>query len=104
MTPTQRISIDDDVAVLTEQLRALRELGRHPHVDDEQVYDQSIRWGTALAGRLRRLSYYHDRGLLDDDAECRFAAVCDELRGVTELVERFDLARPELPGWSQNSL
>ncbi len=97
MSTTQRISIDDDVAVLTEQLRALRELGRRAQVDDEDIYDLSIRWGTALAGRLRRLVYYHDRGLLGDDAERRFAAVCEELRGVTELVERFGLARPQLP-------
>lgn len=93
-----RISIDDDVAVLTEQVRALRELARRNEVDDEQTYDLSIRWGTALAGRLRRLVYYHDRGLLDDDAERRFTAVCDELRGVTDLAARFDLARPQLPG------
>ncbi|OBK88628.1 hypothetical protein A5649_15445 [Mycolicibacter heraklionensis] len=92
-----RISIDDDVAVLTEQLRALQDLGRHSDVDDEQIYDLSIRWGTAMAGRLRRLVYYHNRGLLDDDAECRFAVLCDELRDVADLVERFDLARPDLP-------
>lgn len=97
MVATERISIDDDIAVLTEQLDALRDLGRRPRVDDEQIYDLSIRWGTALAGRLRRMAYYHDRGLLDDDDERRFAAVCDELRGVTDLVERFDLTRPELP-------
>ncbi|CAJ1507898.1 hypothetical protein [[Mycobacterium] holstebronense] len=92
-----RISIDDDIAVLTEQLRALRDLGRRSEVDEEQVYDLSIRWGTALAGRLRRLVYYHDRGLLDDDAERRFAAICDEMRDVADLVKRFDLAGPDLP-------
>lgn len=92
-----RVSIDDDVAVLTEQLRALRELGRCTEVDDTQVYDLSIRWGTALAGRLPRLVYYHNRGLLDDDAERRFTALCGELREVTDLAQRFDLARPELP-------
>jgi hypothetical protein len=92
------VGIDDDVAVLTEQIRALRELGRHAEVQDAQLYDLSIRWGTALAGRLRRLTHYHGRGLLDDDAEARFAAVCDELRDVTDLVERFGLARPQLPG------
>lgn len=92
-----KISIDDDVAVLTEQVHALRELGRRGPVDDERVYDLSIRWGTALAGRLRRLSHYHGCGLLDADAERRFAMVCDELRDVTDLVERFDLARPDLP-------
>jgi hypothetical protein len=97
LSSTQRISIDDDVAVLTEQVRALRELGQRPKVDDERIYDLSIRWGTALAGRLRRLAYYHGRGLLDDDAERRFEAVCEELSAVADLVERFGLARPELP-------
>jgi len=92
-----RISIDDDVAVLTEQLRALQDLGQRSEVDDEQIYDLSIRWGTAMAGRLRRLVYYHSRGLLDDDAERCFAVVCDELRNVADLLERFDLARPDLP-------
>lgn len=91
------ISIDDDVAVLSEQLGALRELGRRPQVDDVQIYDLSIRWGTALAGRLRRLMYYHACGRLDDEAERRFAAVCDELRAVADLVDRFGLARPDLP-------
>ncbi|WP_024441533.1 hypothetical protein [Mycobacterium sp. UM_WGJ] len=91
------IDIDDDVAVLTEQLRALQDLGQHSEIDDEQVYDLSIRWGTAMAGRLRRLVYCHSRGLLDDDAERRFALVCEELRDVADLVKRFDLARPDLP-------
>ncbi|WP_125077980.1 hypothetical protein [Mycobacterium sp. P7213] len=91
------IDIDDDVAVLTEQLRALQDLGQHSEIDDEQVYDLSIRWGTAMAGRLRRLVYYHSRGLLGDDAERRFAVVCEELREVADLVKRFDLARPDLP-------
>jgi hypothetical protein len=35
--------------------------------------------------------------VLDDDAEHRLAQVCDELRSVADLVERFDLARPDLP-------
>ncbi|WP_046300508.1 hypothetical protein [Mycobacterium sp. UM_Kg27] len=91
------IDIDDDVAVLTEQLRALQDLGQHSEIEDEQVYDLSIRWGTAMAGRLRRLVYYHSRGLLDDDAERRLALVCEELRDVADLVKRFDLARPDLP-------
>ncbi|WP_234787493.1 hypothetical protein [Mycolicibacter sinensis] len=97
MPATDRVSIDDDVAVLTEQVRALRELGQRAQVEDVQIYDLSIRWGTALAGRLRRLAYYYGRGVLDDDAEHRLAQVCDDLRSVAHLVERFDLARPDLP-------
>jgi hypothetical protein len=92
------IGIDDDVELLTEQIQALKELGRRDEVSDDQVYDLSIRWGAALAGRLRRLEHYSSRGLLDDVDEARFEALRAELRGVSDLVERFDFARPELPG------
>jgi hypothetical protein len=102
MTTTQRnhapISIDDDVELLTEQIQALKELGRHDHVGEDQVYDLSIRWGIALAGRLRRMEHYSSRGLLNDVDEARFQSLCTELRAVSDLVERFDLSRPALPG------
>jgi hypothetical protein len=101
MTTTQRgrvpISIDDDVELLTEQIRALKELARHDEVEDDQVYDLKIGWGTALAGRLRRLVHYSSRGSLDDADERRFQSLCTELRSVSDLVERLGLARPALP-------
>jgi hypothetical protein len=88
------ITIDDDVAWLTEQIRALEELGRQDEVTDGEKYDFSIRWGTALAGRLPRLVHYSSRGLLDEADEHRFQALCDELRGLCDLIDRIGLAQP----------
>jgi hypothetical protein len=88
------ISIDDDVDFLTEQIRAVRELGKRDDVDDDTVYDVSIRWGTALAGRLPRLVYLSSAGLLDEADERRFRSLCDELRALSDLIERFKLAQP----------
>lgn len=44
------IGIDDDLRVLTEQIRALRELGQKDTVSDDETYDLSIRWGRHLPG------------------------------------------------------
>lgn len=89
------VTIDDDVEWLTEQILALKQLGRQDDVDDGQRYDFSIRWGTALAGRLPRLVHYSSRGLLADADERRFQALCDELRGLTDLIDRIGVARPD---------
>ncbi|WP_322859063.1 hypothetical protein U8D42_04670 [Mycobacterium europaeum] len=98
-----RVSIDDDLEFLTEQLRRLRELGDQKLADDvfgdEDIYDLSVRWGTALAGRLPRMAHYMSSGLLDDADERRFQSLCDELRAVSPLIERFKLARPDLTVW-----
>jgi hypothetical protein len=88
------ISIDDDVDFLTEQIRAVQELGQRDDVDDETIYDVSIRWGTALAGRLPRLVHFSSLGQLDEADERRFHALCDELRALSDLIDRFKLARP----------
>lgn len=90
------IGIDDDLEFLTEQIEALRELGRLDGASEGQVYDFSIRWGTALSGRLRRLVYYSRLGVLDADGESRFQSLCAELRSVSDLIERFDVARPRV--------
>lgn len=92
-TPTS-ITIDDDVEWLTEQIQALKELGDKDEVTDGEKYDFSIRWGTALAGRLPRLVHYSSRGLLDDADELRFQQLCDELRGLSELIDRIGLPQP----------
>jgi hypothetical protein len=101
MRPTQEpsgpISIDDDVELLSEQIRALKDLGQRDEAGDDEVYDLSIRWGDVLAGRLRRLVHYSSRGLLDGADRRRFEALCTELREVSDLVERFGLCRPVLP-------
>jgi hypothetical protein len=88
------ITIDDDVEWLTEQIQALKKLGQKDEVSDGEKYDFSIRWGTALAGRLPRLVHYSSRGLLDEADERRFQALCDELRGLSDLIDRIGLAQP----------
>jgi hypothetical protein len=88
------ITIDDDVEWLTEQIQALKQLGQKGEVSDGEKYDFSIRWGTALAGRLPRLMHYSSRGLLDDADERRVQALCDELRGLSNLIDRIGLAQP----------
>lgn len=88
------IGIDDDVELLTEQIAALKRLGAKDEVGEGESYDLSIRWGTALAGRLRRLVHYSGQGRLDADHERRFQSLCDELRGLTDLIDRFGLAHP----------
>jgi len=72
------VKIDNDVELISGQIRALRELAKQ---DDEapigegQRYDFSIRWGTVLAGRLRRLVHYSSLGRLDDADERTFDAL-----------------------------
>jgi len=103
MSATQKdtrasVDIDDDVELITEQIKALKELGKK---DDEepigegQRYDFSIRWGTVLAGRLRRLAHYSSLGMLDapmnaDSARC--ATRCAGYR--TSSIDSGSLTRP----------
>ncbi|MCV7077559.1 hypothetical protein [Mycobacterium szulgai] len=89
--------VDDDLEQLGEQITALRELGqRDDEISDEQIYDFSIRWGTALAGRLRRLAHYSALGLLDAADEVGFHTLRKELDEVSTLIDRFNLSRPRL--------
>jgi hypothetical protein len=88
------ITIDDDVQWLTEQIQALQKLGQQDEVTESEKYDFSIRWGVALAGRLPRLVHYSSRGLLDDADLHRFDALCDELRRLSDLIDRIGLAQP----------
>jgi hypothetical protein len=88
------VNIDDDVAWLTDQINGLKELSRMTEVDEEESYDFSIRWGTALSGRLRRLVHYSSLGRLDPADESRYQALCEELRGLSDLINRFGLAQP----------
>jgi hypothetical protein len=88
------VNIDDDVDLLTEQIEALKRLGAKDELAEGESYDFSIRWGTALAGRLRRLVHYSSRGLLTDADERRFQSLCDELRALSDLIDRFGLAHP----------
>lgn len=95
-TPTD-INIDDDIEILTGQVRALRRLGDRESVGDAEIYDFSIRWGAALAGRLPRLVYYSAQGRLTDADQQRFGSLCDELRAVAVLAGNLGLALPALP-------
>ena len=88
------INIDDDVELLTEQIQALKELGQKKELAEGEAYDFSIRWGTALAGRLRRLVHYSSQGLLEEADKRRYQTLCEELRGLSDLIDRFNLAQP----------
>lgn len=88
------VTIEDDVACLTEQIEALKQLGGQDEVTDGEKYDFSIRWGTALAGRLPRLVHYSSHGLLGEADERRFQALCDEIRGLADLIDRIGLVQP----------
>ncbi|HUH72385.1 MAG TPA: hypothetical protein VLZ05_28185 [Mycobacterium sp.] len=91
------VDIDEDVELLTEQTKALKEFGEKDEeepISEGQRYDFSIRWGTMLAGRLRRLVHYSSLGLLSHADERRFHALCDELRTLSDLIDRFELAHP----------
>ncbi|MGH3578231.1 MAG: hypothetical protein ACRDU0_11830, partial [Mycobacterium sp.] len=91
------IGTDDDFEWINEQIQALKELGAKDQkgsVPEGESYDLSIRWGTALAGRLRRLVHYSSLGILTEADKRRFQSLCAELRGLSELIDRFDLAQP----------
>ncbi|OBF87260.1 hypothetical protein A5791_19465 [Mycobacterium sp. 852002-51163_SCH5372311] len=88
------VDINADVELLTEQIRALKELGSQGQVSEGQRYDFSIRWGTIQAGRLRRLVHYSALGMLTEADEHRFHELCAELRTLTGLIDRFRLAQP----------
>jgi hypothetical protein len=91
------VNIDADVEILTQQVETLRELGQKESSEGE-VYDFSIRWGVALAGRLPRLVHYSSQGLLNAADQRRFQSLCDELRAVSDIANRLGLVRPVLPG------
>jgi hypothetical protein len=91
------VEIGVDVELITEQIRLLKELGRQDvrePISEGQRYDFSIRWGTVLAGRLRRLVHYSSLGQLDDADEGRFRELCEELRTLSHLIDLFRLAHP----------
>lgn len=93
--PRKTIDIDEDVALLGEQIDALKELAnRDEPVTEGQRYDFSIRWGVAMAGRLRRLVYFSSTGQLGDDDEHRLSQLRTELCELSDVIDRFRLARP----------
>jgi hypothetical protein len=96
-TAGQAVSIDGDVELITGQIEALKDLAKRDDqapISEGQRYDFSIRWGTVLAGRLRRLVHYSSLGRLDDADERTFDALRTELRSLSHLIDRFRLAQP----------
>lgn len=91
---TVPVGVDDDFEWINEQVQALKQLGEKEELAEGESYDFSIRWGTALAGRLRRLVHYSAQRMLTEADERRFQALCDELRGLSGLIDRFELAHP----------
>jgi hypothetical protein len=95
-TAVDAVDIDNDVELITEQIKALKELAQlddQEPIGEGQRYDFSIRWGTVLAGRLRRLVHYSSLSRLSDADVQRFHTLCDELRTLSHLIDRFRLAQ-----------
>lgn len=89
------VDIDDDLELLGEQIGILRKLDAgNAEFGEDQRYDFSIGWGTAMAGRLRRLVHYSSLGRLSDADERRYRELCDELRSLSAQIARFGLAQP----------
>ncbi len=91
------VDVETDVELIAGQIEALEQLAaqndREP-ISEGRRYDFSVRWGTIMAGRLRRLVHYSALGRLDDDDERRFRELYDELRALSPLIDRFRLAQP----------
>jgi hypothetical protein len=92
------IGVDDDVELIKRQIAALRELGQRGSVSEDEIYDFSIRWGTVLAGRVRRLAHYSALGLLAEADTAKFQALREELAELSGLIDGFRLTRPRLAG------
>lgn len=91
--------IDRDLDVIFAETGALRELASDPDKaqDGARVYDFSIRWGTLMSGRLKRLEHYHLAGELTEEEERRYRVLRSELKDATPLTERLGIARPTVP-------
>jgi hypothetical protein len=92
------VDVGGDVELIRQQIAALKELAAtddHEPISEGRRYDISIRWGTVLAGRLRRLVHYSSSGRLDDAGERRFQELCQELRTLSPVIDRFRLAQPD---------
>lgn len=91
------VSAEADLHLLIDLVDALDALAGS--ADDDTVeeavrYDFSIRWGTAMSGRLLRLAYYSDRGDLSTADHCRYERLCVRLEQALPQIERFRLAHP----------
>lgn len=62
--------------------------------DPGRVYDFSIRWGTYLSGRLRRLEYRDRAGALGTPEKARYEQLRRRLQEVAPAARRLGLAQP----------
>lgn len=92
------VGVDDDMELIKRQITALRELGQRGSVSEDEIYDFSIKWGTVLSGRVRRLAHYSALGLLAEADAAKFPALREELEELSGLIDRFRLTRPRPAG------
>jgi hypothetical protein len=96
---TGRPGIDRDLDMIFAETEALRELASGPEEapDGARVYDFSIRWGTLMSGRLKRLEHYYQAGELTEDQERAYRELKRELQAATPLTEHLGIGRPTVP-------
>jgi hypothetical protein len=76
----------------------LRELASGSEAEDGgRIYDFSIRWGTLMSGRLKRLEHYYRAGDLTDEQAQRYRDLRRELRDAMRLAESLGVSRPTVP-------
>lgn len=95
--------VADDLEKLAAQIDALRKLEKLDGLSEDQIYDFSLQWGSALAARLRRLAQYSAMGMLDGADEVDFQTLRSELDELSSLIDRFHLARPRPVGARRRS-
>jgi hypothetical protein len=96
---TRLPGIDKDLSIVFTATEILRELASDPYKaeDGARVYDFSIRWGTLMSGRLKRLEHYYRAGDLAEAQERRYRELRGELEDAMPLIERLGIAWPTVP-------
>lgn len=91
--------IEKDLGMVADGIEALRDLASDPEKADDgaRVYDFSIRWGTLLSGRLKRLEYYYRAGELTAEQERGYRELRQALKEATPRMERLGVGRPTVP-------
>ncbi|MBF6273708.1 MULTISPECIES: hypothetical protein [Nocardia] len=97
------VDVGEDLDILSEQLRGLRELAADPDLTaaDGVVYDFGIRWGAMMSGRLPRVVYYRERDALSAADRGRFDRLAGEFAAAAATIERFRLAPARTGGRSE---
>ena len=92
------IRIEDDMRMIASEMETLHELA---YVRDEgpsasELYTFQVRWGTLMAGRLKRLEHYYQAGELTENQEHRYRELRIKLKAATPLIERLSAAPPQV--------